>query len=112
MKDLIRWLIISFAVMALGPKLAAMTNSMALVFILWYALFPIYSALIGFKAGKDVRAMWLLPILSAAFFLLGPLMFFDIGDRFYWICAGVYLAIGILSMAVSNGISRNDRTGT
>ena len=53
------------------------------------------------EVGKDVKHLWSLPIVSAALFLIGTWIFFDIGEMAFVLYAVVYLALGIVTMLIS-----------
>ena len=103
-KNLIGWLVLSAAVMLLLPW-AAVTivkgdGGMAAAFLLFYAVDPIYSIAAGIFAGRNVKQMWSVPIVSAVLFLLGAWALFDMGESAFLLYAGAYLALGIAAMLV------------
>ncbi len=79
---------------------------MAVCFLLLFAVNPLYSVLIGAFAGKDIRHLWSLPIISAALFLMGTWIFFDMGETAFILYAAVYLALGIVAMLISTLIRK------
>lgn len=82
------------------PKVIVITagsGAMALMFMLFYAGYPPYSAFIGWQAGKDIKKRWFLPVLSAGLFLLGAVMVFTPSEKWFYIYAAVYLVIGLLA---------------
>lgn len=102
----IGWLIGSAAVMLLLPW-AAVTFApgdagMAIALLLFFAIDPIYSIILGIFAGKHIKEMWGLPVIAAALFLLGTWISFDPGEGAFFIYAGAYLVIGIVSMMFSS----------
>lgn len=74
---------------------------MAVCFLLFFAVNPLYSVLIGAFAGKDVKHLWSLPVISAVLFLIGTWIFFDMGETAFILYAAVYLIIGIMAMLIS-----------
>ena len=109
-KKYIMWFILSAFVMLLLPW-AAVTfvkgdAGMAACFLLFFAVNPIYSVVIGIFAGRNFKEMWSLPVISAVLFLLGTWIFFDMGERAFLMYAGIYLIIGIVVMLVSALISK------
>ena len=74
---------------------------MAVCFLLFFAVNPLYSVLIGVFAGKDVKHLWSLPVISAVLFLIGTWIFFDMGETAFILYAAVYLIIGIMAMLIS-----------
>ena len=104
-KNIILWLAASVAVMLAFPWLAVTfvkgDAGMAVCFLLFFAVNPLYSVLIGAFAGKDVKHLWSFPIVSAVLFLIGAWIFFDMGETAFILYAAVYLALGIAAMLIS-----------
>ena len=69
--------------------------------MLFRSVNPLYSVLIGVFAGKDVKHLWSLPVISAVLFLIGTWIFFDMGETAFILYAAVYLIIGIMAMLIS-----------
>ena len=109
MNRTLKLIIITALVMMALPKVIAASagsGAMALMFILFYAGYPAYSAFIGWQAGKDIKKMWFLPVLSAGLFLLGAVLVFTPSEKLFYIYAAVYLVIGVLTMAFSESKER------
>ena len=109
-KKYIMWLILSIVVTILLPW-AAVTfvkgdAGMAACFLLFFAVNPLYSIVIGIFAGRNLKEMWSLPVISAVLFLLGAWIFFNMGESAFLMYAGIYLVIGIVAMFVSILISK------
>lgn len=106
----ISWIFWSADIMLLLPWLAVTfikgDGGMAVCFLLFYGVNPVYSVLAGVFAGKDGKRLWYLPILSAALFLVGTWLFFDMGEPAFILYALVYLALGFAAMLVSMLIHR------
>ena len=104
-KEMILWLTISVVIMIALPftvaRLASECSGMALCMILFFFVNPIYSAILGFRCGKDIRRMWNLPLVSSIAFLAGTWLFFDIKEVWFIIYASVYLIIGLTAMGIS-----------
>ena len=104
-KNIILWLAASAVVMLAFPWLAVTfvkgDAGMAVCFLLFFAVNPLYSVLIGAFAGKDVKHLWSLPVISAVLFLIGTWIFFDMGETAFILYAAVYLIIGIMAMLIS-----------
>lgn len=62
---------------------------------------PIYFVVIGAFAGKDIKHLWSLPVISAVLFLIGTWVFFDMGEMAFILYAGVYLVLGMAAMLIS-----------
>ena len=104
-QNIVLWLVASAVVMLAFPWLAVTfvkgDAGMAVCFLLFFAVNPLYSVLIGVFAGKDVKHLWSLPVISAALFLTGTWIFFDMGETAFILYAAVYLIIGIMAMLIS-----------
>lgn len=104
-KDLILWSLVSMVIMLLLPWLAVTfikgDAAMAVCFLLFFVVDPIYSISIGVLGGKNVRYLWGLPIISTILFLLGTWLFFDMGESAFVLYAGIYLILGICAMLIS-----------
>lgn len=75
---------------------------MAVCFLLFYAVNPIYAVVSGIFAGRDIRRRWLIPILTAAMFLLGVWIAFEAGEPVFLLYAGIYLALAGAAMLLSS----------
>lgn len=104
-KNFILWLAVSAVIMLALPWLAVTfvkgDGGMAACFLLFFAVNPIYSLVIGFFSGKDMRHLWSLPVISAALFVVGTWVFFDMGEMAFILYAAVYLVLGMAAMLIS-----------
>ena len=98
-------LAVSAVVMVAFPWLAVTfvkgDGGMAVCLLLFFAVNPIYSVLTGVFAGKDIRHLWSLTVVSAALFLIGTWLVFDMGETAFILYAVVYLALSIAAMLIS-----------
>ena len=112
-KNFIFWSAVSAVLMLVLPWLASTfvkeDAGMVVCLLLFFAVNPLYSVLIGVFAGENIKSLWSLPVLSALFFLLGTWAFFDIGERAFLLYAGAYLILGILAMLISSLIRQRAR---
>lgn len=92
------WLAVSFAPGDAG---------MAICFLLFYGLNPLYAGISGYICGRKGKHMWMSPVLAALLFLAGSWMFFDAGELVFLIYALVYLGLGLLAMTVSTIFHKN-----
>ena len=96
------WIAVTAAVMLLLPYLAVTfakgDAGMAVCFLLFYALNPVYSVVAGIYAGKNSRQLWCLPVVTASLFLIGTWIFFDMGETAFVLYAGIYLILGMCAM--------------
>lgn len=104
-RNVINWFILSAVIMLLFPWMAVTfikgDGGMAVCFLLFFAVNPIYSAAAGIFAGRNSSRLWHLPVIAAVLFLLGTWMFFDMGETAFLLYAAVYLCIGICAMLIS-----------
>ena len=109
MKKIIIWTVMTFVLMIGFPWLAvtfAGSVGMAICFILFYAINPLFSVICGAFAGRNIKKYWILPIIVAVLFLAGTWMFFDMGEPAFVIYCGCYLVIGIVAMLISSWLSK------
>ena len=85
-------------------KLASECAGMALCMILFFVINPIYSVILGVVAGREIKTLWNLPLISAVAFLAGTWMFFDIHEPWFIAYAAAYLCIGVVAMLITNFI--------
>lgn len=109
-KNIILWMAASAVVMLAFPWLAVTfvkgDAGMAVCFLLFFAVNPLYSVLIGAFAGKDIRHLWSLPVISAVLFLIGTWIFFDMGESAFILYAAVYLVLGIAAMLIKKKMQK------
>ena len=109
-KNIILWMAASAVVMLAFPWLAATfvkgDAGMAVCFLLFFAVNPLYSVLIGAFSGKDIRHLWSLPVISSALFLIGTWIFFDMGESAFILYAAVYLVLGIAAMLIKKKMQK------
>ena len=98
-KNFILWLAASAVVILALPWLAVTLvkgdAGMAVCFLLFFAINPIYFVVTGIFAGKDMKHLWSLPVISAVLFLIGTWVFFEMGETAFILYAVVYLVLGI-----------------
>jgi len=109
MKKLLGWTMLATLLMIGCPLLAvefAGSAGMAVSLILFFAVDPLFSAVCGVFAGKDIKQLWALPIITAGLFLAGVWMFFEIGETAFLLYCGCYLIIGIIAMLISAFVNK------
>ena len=103
MKPLLFWTLAALALMLGCPWLAvtfAGTAGMAVCFLLFFGVNPLFAAFCGLAAGKHIRTLWILPIITAASFLVGTWLFFEMGEPAFLRYAAIYLLIGMTTMGI------------
>lgn len=112
-KSIILWLAASAVVMLALPWLVVTfvkgDAAMAVCFLLFFAVNPFYSMAIGAFAGKDIRRIGSLPVVSAMLFLIGTWIFFDMGESAFILYASAYLGLGIAAMLISMFIRKRQK---
>ena len=112
MKKTLVWTLCAMAVMVGLPWLTvtfAGSSGMAVCFILFFAVDPLFSAVCGAAAGKDIRMLWSLPVIVAAAFLAGVWLFFEPGEPAFLLYGGCYLVIGTVAMLISAALRHTVR---
>ncbi len=103
-RAIITWGAVTVIVMFVLPfvvaRLASECSGMALCMILFLIINPVYSVILGFNCGKNIRQMWNLSLVSSIAFLAGTWMFFDIKEVCFLIYAAIYLALGWIAMFI------------
>ena len=105
MKTIIPWMLATAVIMLVFPWLAVTfikgDGGMAACFILFFAVNPIYAICSGAYAGKNIKKFWILPIITALFFLLGTWLFFSMREKAFILYALGYLLLGIVAELIS-----------
>ena len=103
MKAFLLWILAAAVLMIGCPWLAvtfAGTAGMAVCFLLFFGVNPLFSLFCGWAAGRNVRSLWPLPLMVSGLFLAGVWLFFEMGEPAFLLYAGIYLLIGAVAMAV------------
>ena len=109
MKRLIAWSTASFVLMLGGPWLALRLggmDAMGVCFLLFFAVNPAFAIGCGVFAGRQIRQLWVLPIITAVAFIAGVWLLFETGEPAFLIYAGCYFALGVVAMLISAWIKR------
>lgn len=112
MKKLIVWTVLALLLMIGCPWLAvtfAGSAGMAVCFILFFAVNPVFSAVCGVFAGKNIKQLWALPVITAGLFLAGAWLFFEMSETAFWMYCGCYLIIGVIAMLISHFVHKRKR---
>ncbi len=104
-KNFILPLAVSVAVMLILPWLVVTfvkdDAGMAVCFLLFFVINPVYFIIIGAFAERDIKHLWSLLVISAILFLTSTWIFFDIGEIAFILYMVIYLVLGIASMLIS-----------
>ena len=105
MKKIIPWILATAVIMLVFPWLVVTfikgDGGMAVCFILFFAVNPIYAICSGAYAGKNIKIFWKLPIITAVLLLLGTWLFFSMGEKAFILYALGYLLLGIVAELIS-----------
>ena len=105
MKKSIKWVILSFIVLFILPFLAAKfagSSGMALCYIMFFAVNPIFFIAEGIAAGNCIKKYWFMPLDSALIYILSMWIVFDMGESAFLLYAGTYFAIGTIVMLITS----------
>ena len=98
MKSVWKWLIWAVFVMVglpfLAVELVPGDAGMAVCFVLFFAVNPLFSIWAGWACVAGERGAWWGPMAVAGLFLAGVWAFFDLGEPAFFRYAAVYLALG------------------
>lgn len=103
-KKIVAFLITTIIIMIGFPWITvtfAGVDGMAVALLLFFIVNPVFSAVCGVFAGKNMKRLWILPIIVAVFFLSGVWLFFEMGETAFLLYAGIYLIIGFAAMLIS-----------
>ena len=85
MKKVLSWIAASAGMMLVLPWMAVTfvkgDGGMAICFLLFFALNPIYAICVGAAAGRDGRKLWALPVITALLFFDRHVVVFSTGER-------------------------------
>jgi len=112
MKKLIIWTLSAIILMIGCPWMAvtfAGDAGMAVCFLLFFAVNPLFSAVCGVSAGREIKKLWALPLITAVLFLVGTWLFFEMGEPAFLIYCGCYFVIGVAAMLISLFFSRHKK---
>ena len=104
MKKLILWTTFAILLMIGCPWLTATfaeNAGMLISIMLFFFVNPIYSIVSGIFAGRDIKKLWAIPIITTIMFLTGVWLFFDMGETVFLIYDICYLVIGLTAMTIS-----------
>ena len=84
---------------------------MAVCFLLFFAVDPATSVILGVDAGKSIGTRWFQPLLTAVMFYVGTLIAFEAADEAFLLYSSAYLVLGyvsaVITMLILNRIKRN-----
>lgn len=112
-KAYIIWTAASAVIMCVLPWMLVVCfnpgTAMSAFMLLLFAVCPVYSVVIGVFAGKDVKRLWGLPVISFLLSLFTMRSLFGPGTSGLTIYSVVYFILGLLAMLVSLFFNRRAR---
>lgn len=109
MKKLVIWTGLSAVLMIVGPWLAFRLpgwNAVGACFLLFFGANPLFAAVCGAVAGKDMKRLWPLPIIVAGLYLAGMWLLFEMVESAFLIYSGGYFVIGVAAMFICGFVAR------
>lgn len=97
MKKILLSVLIMILLSFLAVTFAKGDNGMAICFVLFYVINPLFSIYVGYIADK-----WIYPFINSLLFLLGTWIFFDISEIAFVYYAIVYLLLGLITMLIKH----------
>lgn len=88
-------------------SLAGPTDLMGLAWLLFFFVDPLCTLAVGIFSGIRIKERWSLPVWCALLYLLGAWLVFSMGETAFFLYAGIYLLLGLLSMLASAGIRKS-----
>ena len=109
------WIAVSGVVMVLFPWLAVTfvkgDGGMAVCFLLFFGVNPVYVMVNGAFAGTNQRYDWIQPVSAPILFLLAAWVLFDMGETAFVQYAVLYLGLGLGAMLISGMLSKRPSSG-
>ena len=103
---IIATLILLVACPFLVVSLVLADAGMAVCFILFFAINPLFSVFIGIFSGQNIKKLWPLPIFNAGAFLAGTWLVFAMGEPAFLLYGGIYLVIGVCAMVITGALKK------
>ena len=73
---------------------------MVITLFLFFVIDPFFSAWLGKFCSNSVKRYWSLPLVNAAFFMVGVWLAFDFGNTDFMVYAAAYFVIGYAVMGI------------
>ena len=80
--------------------------SIAAFIFLFFVLDPLFSVVCGIVAGRQIKELWMLPLITAGLFVAGTWLFFELGEPAFLLYGGCYLLIGTVVMLISAFVTK------
>ena len=104
MKKPLIWLLSAIIIMLGLPLIINILKvypGMMYALILVYCVNPIYSGFLGYYTGRNIKELWILPVVPAVLFLLGAHLIYKMAFKTYIIHFFIYLLISYIAALVS-----------
>ena len=107
---LVGWSIAAAVLMLGGPFCSVVfggdTGGMGTFIFLFFVLDPLFSVVCGIVAGRQIKELWMLPLITAGLFVAGTWLFFELGEPAFLLYGGCYLLIGTVVMLISAFVTK------
>lgn len=102
---ILKLVLICILVMFILPLLTVLfvrsDAGMATCFILFYVVNPMYSIFLGVHCGKNIKKLWIVPILSSIICLISFWILFEFKEIAFVIYAIAYLILSLIFMLIT-----------
>ena len=105
LKDIGIALVITFILPVIAVKFISADAGMAVCFMLFFALNPATSCIIGIVSGRNVKKNWYLILIMPIFFLAFSNVIFVVDSAFI-IYSIIYLVLGVIFMGTTAFIKK------
>ena len=103
--NLLTWLILTAIVMLVFPRLTYTfikgDTGMAVCFILFFIIDPLFSIICGVFASRNPKKLWACPLMTGILFILGCWMSFEMGEGAFVVYGIGYCAISAAAMGIT-----------
>ena len=99
------WLILTAIVMLVFPWLTYTfikgDTGMAVCFVLFFIIDPLFSIICGVFAGRNPKKLWACPLMTGILFILGCWLSFEMGEGAFVVYGIGYCSISAAAMGIS-----------
>ncbi len=101
MKKTLIWILLSLVILFIFPLLNVLfggMNGMAICFLLFFGVNPLFFIVEGIVCGFSLRKHWWLPLVSTLLYLFSTWILLDMGELAFVLYAIIYLGASAVSM--------------
>ena len=100
-----KWIICSALLMIIlpwfGVSFISPESGMAFLICTFFAVNPIFFALLGLDVGKNLKKNWFLPLVSALLYVVGTWVFYDAWNMVFAVYALAYIVISAVAAGIT-----------